>query len=161
MGRSGGRRCWSRAALLLGVLLLGCSRDKVPGPTCSGLEPAFALLIVAEDGPLPDDLRLSVTYGGGIEEFVLADTERTGEVVFCAPSDRDGGAPSMPDAEAEALEALRCELWTDGAATIDVQGGDYPPLEHELEAEADACGIKTVEEAIELSYGAGGGTASD
>jgi hypothetical protein len=54
------------------------------------------------------------------------------------------------------VAALSCDLWTNAAATINIQGSGYPVLEQQLEAEKDDCGIKTVDYSLVLGAGDGG-----
>ncbi len=144
------------ASVVLAAGLLGCGPDAAPaaGPCDGKNRPAFRLILTAGGAPLPGDLELRVRYGGGSEEYSLSDPDSTPRVVFCAPATADGGsAPqntsSGSDAGADAgatpvppstIEALACELWTSGAATVIVEASGYQTIETRLEAEIDtAC----------------------
>jgi hypothetical protein len=80
------------------------------------------LVLIAENGPLPEDTRINVRYGGNRdgEPYALGDT-RTPQAVFCKelstpraeaePS--EGGASSALD-ERAGVWTLRCRLFTRG-----------------------------------------------
>jgi hypothetical protein len=97
-------------------------------------------------------------YGAGEDEFSLAEPKRPGQVLFCkkrldsgaggaggqAPV-MNGAAGDISDGDSDSgVKALRCELWTDGAAKLYVTSEDYPPLQEELLSETDRCGAVTV-----------------
>ena len=94
--------------------------------------------MTAETGPLPPDTRINVRYGGNQdgEPFVLGDT-RTPQAVFCKA---DGGASgsdataggvggTSSDAPSDDVHALRCRLYTQGPARLDVTATGYQPIE--------------------------------
>lgn len=156
-------------ALCTGFALVsaGCSSSPPSSPTCPGPRAAFHVIITAKNGPLPSDTVVKVAYGGGIEEYDLASPPDQPEVVFCTKVDADAGAGSgatdggvndagTPDAGSGPVAALSCDLWTNAAATINIQGSGYPVLEQQLEAEKDDCGIKTVDYSLVLGAGDGG-----
>jgi hypothetical protein len=100
------------------------------------------------DLPLPADTRINVRYGGNPEgePYGLGET-RTPQAVSC--SEDVGGAPSVDDAarggeggaagaspsaalpatEGSAVLALRCGLYTQGPARLDVTATGYEPIE--------------------------------
>ena len=133
------------SALTLALLNVSCSSDD--GRKECTLRPAFELTVRAASGPVPDDMRLKVKYGGGTEEYSVSDTTQTQEVVFCQRRDPDGGVPEagLPVGE------VFCKLWTQGAADLTVESSKYPKLERTLEAKADGDCILTVEEVVVLS----------
>jgi hypothetical protein len=100
---------------------------------------------------------LRVRYGGGTENYVLRQPSPRPDVVFCAElAPADAGTPTeVPDAALPTpgapIEALLCELWTQGAATLTVEASGYPATQRDLRARRDDCGIETVEDEIRLS----------
>ncbi|MES1184321.1 MAG: hypothetical protein ABUL60_10925 [Myxococcales bacterium] len=91
---------------------------------------------------LPSDTRINVRYGGNPdgEPYALGES-RTPQAVSCsedtagAPSVDDsvsaagaGGAPAMGGG---AVYALRCGLYTQGPARVDVTATGYEPVEDE------------------------------
>jgi hypothetical protein len=150
-------------ALTLGALLASASCGPDPGPPCPDLKPSFSVLIENANGePLPPATVLRLKYGGsGIEEFHL-DAPSTPQVMFCRPAERDGGATSEPadagdggdagDAGgAPSVEALYCDLWTEGPATLEIDAGDVQET-RDLEVQRNAC---TVAVTIDLGADAG------
>ena len=143
--------------------------DGVDPADCEGLPVAsFRVVIVAPGSRLPADTVLRVKYGGGEEEYRLADPQ-TPDVVFCRHAIADGGLLSKDASvgdggESDAgvslssVEALSCKLWTNGAATATVQASGYEELVAELEAEIDdKCDeIVTKDVMLELVAGDGG-----
>lgn len=95
------------------------------------------LVLTAEDGPLPEGTRINVRYGGNRdgEPYALGDT-RTPQAVFCkemstpraeeAPS--EGGAGSAIDPRL-GVWTLRCRLFTQGPARLDVAARGYESIE--------------------------------
>jgi hypothetical protein len=83
----------------------------------------FSLTIAAEDGPLPPDTSLEVTWSAGPEPvFSLDDpstwgTPEQGANVVCDIGPTGGPPPT--------LEQLKCDLWTSGPTEIVVKGDDY------------------------------------
>ena len=117
------------------------------------------MTITALNGALPPDTVVKVGYGGGTEEYDLASPPAQPEVVFCkqvgadsgtGAGDAGGAEAGSTDAGSAPVMALVCDLWTNAAATIDVEGSGYPLLEQQLQAQKDDCGIKTVEYALVL-----------
>ena len=96
--------------------------------------------------PLPDDTRINVRYGGNPEgePYALGET-RSPQAVSC--SEDMGGAPSVDDAahggqggaagaspdvaapDSSAVTALRCGLYTQGPARLDVTATGYEPID--------------------------------
>lgn len=105
------------------------------------------MVVKTETGlPLPDDTRINVRYGGNPdgEPYALGEV-RTPQAVSCREA--AGGAPSVDDAprageggvaasspgaaepEASAVLALKCGLYTQGPARLDVSATGYEPIE--------------------------------
>jgi len=94
--------------------------------------------------PLPDDTRINVRYGGNPdgEPYRLGET-RTPQAVSCTES--MGGAPGVDDAprggeggatgstvampSSSPVLALKCGLYTQGPARLDVSATGYEPIE--------------------------------
>lgn len=102
------------------------------------------MVVRTESGkPLPPDTRINVRYGGNPdgEPYALGET-RTPQAVSCSedttgPSsvdddtgagDSTGGAPAT---EKAAVYALRCGLYTQGPARVDVTATGYESIEDE------------------------------
>lgn len=81
-------------------------------------------MLRAESGTVPEDLVLEVRYGGGVEEYRRTDPA-TPRIVFCEDS-VDGG-----------FDAVRCDLWTNGAASITVTGSGLSTMRRDLSATFD------------------------
>lgn len=138
-------------ALLSAALVLGgCGPDAAPlaGPCDGKNRPAFRLVITGSGAELPRDLVIRVRYGGGSEDYQLADPSRAPRVVFCSPATVDGGTVTQSTdsdagldggapAEPSGLEGLSCELWTSGAASVTVEGTGFRSETRRLEAEID------------------------
>lgn len=125
---------------------VGCTEE--PPPECEGLEPAFVLSIDSEEEFLPEDLVVRVKYGAGVEEYQLGVVSER-QVVFCQPVALDGGTIRV-DAGDTRVPALRCELWTEGAATVELFTDEYPDVQEQLEGRRDECGIRSVDVEITL-----------
>lgn len=95
------------------------------------------LVVTADPGPLPADTRLNVRYGGNPDgEPYALDAPRTPQAVSCEEDTSLGGAgPSAGAAGGEAPDAasdvwrLRCGLYTQGPARIDLTATGYEPIE--------------------------------
>jgi len=135
--------------LLLGLTAVpfaACGPDHRPEEPCEG--PSFNLVVRTDLGvPLPPDTRINVRYGGNPdgEPYALGEA-RTPQAVSCretsggAPSgddesaSGDGGAAagsvgSAPEPEGVAVLALKCGLYTQGPARLDVTAEGYEPIE--------------------------------
>ena len=155
------------ACIALACAAVACSSD---GPSdevnCPKPLPAFRVRVTAFGGPLPADTKLSVHYGAADEEYNVGEQDVAHDSVFCKELstragdagveggvDGDGGSGDSP-------LSLDCELWTQGSAEIKVTGGDFPPLNQQLEAELNgpaSCGtVKTVDYEVELTPGDAG-----
>lgn len=163
-----------RWAFLLALLFLSC-KDAPAAPRDCGDVPDFIVIISALDAPLPLDTVVYVEYGGTLAEEYRIPDDGDHRVLFCEASDREGnpvdaagghGGESAALAGASGqggvgggrpehlLEALRCELWTRGPATVMVETKAYPPPEPlGLQAKGDRC---TVESEIVLQHDDGG-----
>lgn len=135
--------------LLAAIFVPACSDDSEPGPICDDASlPAFRVRVTCEDGALPDDLRIEVTYGAGHEIYELDDDTRANKAVFCRAQSGDAGAPKM----------VLCDLWTSGAAGLKVTAEGYETIDEMLSAERDECGIvmTEVERTLEREKSDGG-----
>src|SRR5688572_19292644 len=143
--------------LVGGLVLLGACDPSEPPTECpSEVPPTFRVTVRAVEGPLPADTKLTLQYGGGMETFALDEPPTQHSIIFCnagpaahglggaAGAGGDGGAGGA--APASEIEALVCDLYPEGAATLSVTGGDYPELLEELEGETNECGPETVSE---------------
>lgn len=164
MGANGPAK--TKTALLLALLwVAGCSNDPGTQPACPREQAAFRLQVTARGRPVPPDLSLTVRYQGNqSERFVLADPDPDNEDVCCRPGARVAGAlPEVPcrpirEPDGGPVEAVSCELWTNGVADVRVTGGDYPPLEQVLDPRPrqDDCGLETVDVRLMLAHTDGG-----
>ncbi len=131
--------------MLLGVLaapFAACGPDHRPDKPCEG--PSFNLVVSTETGDaLPPDTRINVRYGGNPdgEPYELG-KPRTPQAVSCsedttggrsaapAPaSTADGGQGGAPGTADVGVWALRCGLYTQGPARLDVTATGYEPIE--------------------------------
>ncbi|RYZ04043.1 MAG: hypothetical protein EOO73_25675 [Myxococcales bacterium] len=167
------RDCWSALAGVLWFSATACGPGQRPPEGCDG--PSFNLVVQAEEGPLPPDTRINVLYGSNQEgePYALGQPGRK-QAVFCeedtvqggAPSERSdsgsasaesggaGGAPSEapappegdPGAAAERVWALRCRLYTQGPARLDVTATGYEPIEDRALsfADDDRCDVEAL-----------------
>lgn len=149
----------SSIALLVAAVSVGCSSSHPQNTTCPRPQPAFRVVITAQNGPLPPDTVVTVKSGSGVESYALAAPPKQPKTVFCNPFAGDAGDAAAdadpPDASTSArdagnIDALLCLLWTNGAADVTIQGSGYPPLTETLDAQQDSCGITTVDEALVL-----------
>lgn len=139
------------------MLLGACTPSEEPGSCPDEVPPTFSITVRADEGPLPADTVLTLQYGGGVETYDLAEPGTEHSVMFCDPEPAAhgvggaGGAAGAGGAPASSTtEALRCDVWVEGAATIRVSGGEYPDLSQELQGEANDCGPETVQEELIL-----------
>lgn len=161
---------WSIALFVVGVgVPVACGPDSRPPKPC-GDEPDFVVQISAVEGPLPASTKVIVTYGSGREEYA-ADAPTRPEILFCDVTDEDGvpieagaqpgagtgGAGSVPSegeggsaglANGSGIAGLRCTLWTQGPATVEVVAEGYPELREDLRREED--GTCTLTKELEL-----------
>lgn len=118
-----------------------CGPDAKPGPPCDG--PTYHLVVRIDDAPLPPDLRLNVRYGGNHEgESYALGEKHTPQAVFCSedmsqggagnePTPSGGASNSEPEEAGSRVWALRCRLYTQGPARIDVAATGYEPIEEQ------------------------------
>jgi hypothetical protein len=119
---------------------------------------AFRVLLVAAESPLPEDTMFRVKHGSatGTEDFRLDADFPSSDVVFCCRATRDGECVQASDAASDAdggpapVEALLCELWTDGAADVTVTASGYPDLEKNLQARSSEGCLQTVDVTLML-----------
>ncbi len=138
------------AAIVSGGVPFGCGPDS---RRCSGPHPDFVVVLELTARPLPVDTVVHVTYGGsGMEEYDLAHPRRDPEVVFCSRAGADGGAAAENSGSAgasgasgegaDSVEALRCELWTGGFASLRVRGTGLSDEHYDLSPNDDQCTIR-------------------
>ncbi len=123
---------------VIAVPFTACGPDRRPEKPCDG--PSFNLVVSTESGePLPPDTRINVRYGGNPdgEPYELGNP-RTPQAVSCvedatsspAPTEitegGQGGATSTGNA---GVSKLRCGLYTQGPARLDVSAAGYEAIE--------------------------------
>jgi hypothetical protein len=141
--------------MVLLPLSFGCEDDPQTR-YCGDQEPTFLLTVrMATGEPLPDDTTVEVTYGGdNSETYSLTGPGESHEVLFCTPeganSEPEAGHAGQGGASSGGPSTLSCELWIEGGAAVEVNGGNLEPLEMELAPESDECGPVTVEEGVLL-----------
>jgi hypothetical protein len=137
---------------------LACGPDARPKEPC-GAEADFTVLISAANGALPIGTRVTVTYGSGREEYVVGAPSRP-EILFCDVLDEEGvpiepgaggatggSAGAGPEGEgggfgvrsADGIAGLRCALWTQGPATIEIVAEGYPEISEDLRRGEGSC----------------------
>jgi hypothetical protein len=129
------RDCWLAYAGIIACSVAACGPGKRPPEGCDG--PSYDLLVRAEDGTLPADTRLVVRYGSDQEgePYALGQPGRK-QAVFCEEDTEQGGAGGARAERAEAKDgasrsevwALRCRLYTQGPARVDVSATGYEPV---------------------------------
>ncbi len=104
----------------------------------------------AEPGPLPDDTRINVRYGGNHEgEPYQLGQDKPGQSVFCSEQVSHGGASGVTDdgasddgasgggggeqqreepAADDHVDVLKCRLFTQGPARLDAAASGYEPV---------------------------------
>lgn len=136
----------------------------------------FKVVLKLMARPLPQDIVVTVEYGGsGKEEFRLANPRAKHEVMFCRVADEtgapiDGSAPEATGAAGAAsaaddiaaggaggaatdpdqpapVAALYCELYTAGYTDLQVTGSGFAPAARPLSPKNSLC---TVEEEFVL-----------
>lgn len=144
-------RRFSAGLLLTSVLFVGCGPDH---RRCSGPHPDFVVVLELSNRPLPADTVVQVTYGGsGMEQYAVAAPSSDPEVVFCSPASTDGGALADTDGAAGAagsssagmsssIDALRCELWTGGVASVTVRGTGLSAVQYNFTPDGDQCTVR-------------------
>jgi hypothetical protein len=149
------------------LLLSGCGPDH---RRCSVPHPDFVVLLKLSDRPLPPDTVVKVTYAGSAtESYDLASPSKCPEVVFCTPATPDcsnldqvsgaacttgaTGAAGASNEEAPPADALSCELWTGGFATLKVEGTGLNNPSYDLTPDDNVC---TVSQCIVLDSPDGG-----
>ncbi len=131
--------------MLLGVIAVpfaACGPNHRPEKPCDG--PSFNLVVSTETGdPLPPDTRINVRYGGNPdgEPYELGNP-RTPQAVSCeevstagraaapAPAEgTEGGQGGAPATSSAGVWKLRCGLYTQGPARLDVTATGYEPID--------------------------------
>jgi hypothetical protein len=148
-----------------------CGPGQRPPEGCDG--PSFNLVVRAEDAPLPPDARINVRYGSNQEgePYALGQPGRK-QAVFCEEDTVQGGgpaqsaeppsgasgtggaggaAPSELDEQGDASVAvweLRCRLYTQGPARVDVTATGYEPIEDQALSfdgdDDDRCNVRAL-----------------
>ena len=147
-------------ALSAALLSAGCS----PGhgsddPPCPGPKPAFRLEVRRTNGEdLPADTSVRVAFdGSGEETFSLTKPTASLQVTFCGVlpegSDPDGGLidAGTPLEGGVGIRAIRCDLWTNGAAKVTVAATGLGTETRDLEAHTTDCGVETTASEIDLA----------
>lgn len=113
--------------------------------------------ISAEDGSLARDTVVRVYYGGGDpkqpEEFRI-DEMAPHFVLFCEVTDSAGnvidavipGAGGEGGASPESREpvsGIRCRMWTDGSAQLEVESPEHPTQRLNLTPKKNECTVAT------------------
>jgi hypothetical protein len=143
-----------------GSWLFGCTNSSTgQPPTCqSPSKPAFNIRIRTPEGMvLPAATKLHVTFGSGAETFNLEKPAALTKSIFChlvpTGADPDGGAvdaDNMTPQQSENTIEIQCELWTNGAADVEISSPGFVDLRQMLEAKTDDCGIITTHQTFEL-----------
>ena len=158
---------WQPLALV--GLVFSCGPD--PAPHDCGGSPDFSVTISAYSGPIPPDTIVRLYYGGRPpdmpEELELAHP-KTPQALFCYPADRNGiydpqgpaigtqshtrasaaagaggeGAGGEGGAASGGLDALVCNLYTDGSARLEAESQLYGVNELELQLKKDVCTVQ-------------------
>jgi hypothetical protein len=126
-----------RTLSLVPLMMLYAGCEPEPAPTCPGPSPAFRVQVKAEGGGLlAPDTKIAVRYGGnGEETFQTNAPEPSPQVLFCA---------LIPvGTTADKLEGVSCQLWTDGAAELKIEGTGFETYDRSLGATRGECGIET------------------
>jgi hypothetical protein len=138
------------------LVLLACGHDPRPVIPC-GPEPDFIVSISAEDGSLARDTVVRVYYGGGDsehpEEFRI-DADTPHFVLFCDVTDSagnviDAGVPGAggeggaTSESSEPVEGIRCRMWTDGSAQLEVESSLHPTQRLNLTPKKNECIVTT------------------
>lgn len=130
---------WSIVLGLAPASFAACGPDHRPEEPCDG--PSFNLVVRAESGPLPADTRINVRYGGNPDgEPYQLGKRRTPQAVACMEDTSQGGAPSVEAAagaggtstessEDEEVWSLKCGLYTQGPARLDVTATGFEPID--------------------------------
>ncbi|MDF3072108.1 MAG: hypothetical protein K0R38_7709 [Polyangiaceae bacterium] len=125
------------------------------------------MVVRAEDAPLPPDTRINVLYGSNQEgePYELGKPGRK-QAVFCEEDTVQGGGPSeSPETGTGALDsggaggaagsdvapgesadvwALRCRLYTQGPARVDVTATGYQPIKDRKLSFDDRCNVEAL-----------------
>lgn len=158
---------WDWRSTLAGVIwfsVAACGPGQRPAEGCDG--PSFNLVVHAGDAPLPSDTRINVRYGSNQEgePYALGQPGRK-QAVFCEEDTMRGGGPGetaealggavaaggaggaqpppeTPD-ESTDVWSLRCRLYTQGPARVDVTATGYEPVEDRaLPFDDDRCNVE-------------------
>lgn len=161
-GALAGRLCIGAAVAI--TLLSACNRRSSTPQPCPRDSAAFRLQLTAPEGPLPEDVFLKVTFGGSSEESYSPRGDYSENKTVCCRSGSEvaGELPSVScdsvtgsleltfdaqaalsswkgDSGSEALSgdrrAIQCELWTNGAARVEITAKGYQLLEDTLVAQ--------------------------
>jgi hypothetical protein len=158
-----------RLAPLL-ALVASCGPDPEPADCHGG--PDFSVLIMAPDGPLPPETVVKLYYGGRAPddpEILTIAAPSTPKALFCYSSDENGvydatgpalgskasamgqssggaggemGAGGAGGPDEGALEALVCNLYTDGSARLEVVTASYELASLDLALKKSVCVVQ-------------------
>lgn len=95
-------------------------------------EPLLTITVRAQDGPLPPDIAIRVTWSAGEEPVFKLDEPSSWKTLEEANlvCDVDPSAPPPTD-----LAALSCQLWTNGPAAVEIKAEGYVTFEETLTPE--------------------------
>ena len=147
------------ATVTAAVLAASCSPSS-DAQTCPPpySHATFLLTVKAEGASLPRNVMITVKYGSGEEIYDAEHPNQSPQVVFCKQVGSDGGTidgdASVQDAsEPVSADAIVCDLWTDGPATVKVKATGYADVEQDLKVDSDECGLKLTNATITLEQG--------
>jgi hypothetical protein len=117
-------------------------------------DPSFRLVVLDSQGDLPADTVLKVLHGAGCEQYA----PRVDRAEPCTPDDRAGvvfcdgaAAPGAAGAGPSAAGEFACDIYSEGAATVEVWVSSEPRVHSELSAKSSSCGPLTVEVTVDLA----------
>jgi len=166
----------SQIVAVLGIsaamALASCTSSTPDDPACGPPHPTFHLEIDAQPGSVPEDVTITLVYGGGEETFRVGGNKSL-KVLLCEArrGDLDGGLvdesrnesgnesgdgsddgpADEPMGDPGPISSVYCDLWTNGAATVSVSAERYLGDSRHLEAELDPeCGLIQMDVRITL-----------
>jgi hypothetical protein len=92
-------------------------------------EPMLTITVRAQDGPVPPDTSLRVTWSVGEEPIFRLDDPSTWKTLEDANVVCDVDRTQPPP---EDLPALSCQLWTNGPTRVEVQATGYQAYDETL-----------------------------
>jgi hypothetical protein len=144
--------------LFSGLCTLGCGPDQ---GDCTGPHPDFRVELQLHDRPFPADTVVHVTYGGsGTEDYSLQNPDAIHDVVFChtanldcTQGDASTAAAGSSGVDDSGVQAICCELWTGGYATLEVRATGLVTTSYPLTPHEHVC---TINQTLELDTPDGG-----